>query len=69
MPAEANASRRVLGFVMAGSSALMLLVAALVYSQAIPVSEQSRMLVAGILGFTAVLDMLIGVYFILSDPS
>jgi hypothetical protein len=60
-------SRRIVGFALVASAVVLGLVAALIYSGAFGVSEQARGIVAGAMGVAAVLDMLLAVYFIVSD--
>ncbi len=69
MSGKAKASRRLVGIAMVASAAILALGAVLVFQQIIGVAEESRSLVGGVLGFTAVTDVLAGLYFIVSDPS
>ncbi|HEX7088163.1 MAG TPA: hypothetical protein VF198_17520 [Vicinamibacterales bacterium] len=69
MPADGSSSRRTVGLVMAVSAALLGLVAMLIVAGTIPVEEDSRTLVAGVLGAAAAFDVLLGLYFFVSDAS
>lgn len=60
-------SRRLIGFVMAASAAVMGFVALLVLLRVISVSEGSRLLVGGTLGAVAVVDLLLAAFLIVSD--
>jgi hypothetical protein len=60
-------SRRIVGFALVASAVVLGLVAALIYTGVFGVSEQARGIVAGAMGVAAVLDMLLAVYFIVSD--
>ena len=61
------ATRRLVGFVMAGSAGVMGFVAALVLFGVIDVAEPSRRLVGGVLGVVAAVDLLLAAYLIVSD--
>ena len=60
-------SRRIVGLALAASAVVLGLVATMIYSGVVGVSEQSRGIVAGAMGVAAVLDMILAVYFIVSD--
>jgi hypothetical protein len=60
-------SRRIVGFALAGSAAMLILVASLIYTGVFGIAEQSRAIVAGAMGVAAVLDVLFAIYFIVSD--
>jgi hypothetical protein len=60
-------NRRIVGFALVASAVVLGLVAALIYTGVFGVSEQARGIVAGAMGVAAVLDMLLAVYFIVSD--
>ena len=64
---EPQSSRRIVGFAMAGSAVIMILMAALIYTGAFGVSEGSRVIVAGALGVAGVLDIILAIYFIVSE--
>ena len=60
-------NRRIIGFALIASSVVLGIVASLIYTGVFGVNEQSRMIVAGAMVMGAVLDMLLAVYFIVSD--
>jgi hypothetical protein len=60
-------SRRIVGFAMAGSAVLMILLASLIYTGSFGVSEQSRGIVAGALAVAGVLDIILAIYFVVSE--
>jgi hypothetical protein len=60
-------NRRIVGFAMAGSAVLMILMASLIYTGSFGVSEQSRGMVAGALAVAGMLDIVLAVYFIVSE--
>jgi hypothetical protein len=60
-------SRRVVGFAMAGSAVVLITLAALIYTGAFGVSEGSRVIVAGALGVAGFLDIVLAIYFIVSE--
>jgi hypothetical protein len=64
---DTQSTRRFVGFAMAGSAVVMLLMAALIYTGAFGVSEGSRVIVAGALGVAGVLDVILAIYFIVSE--
>jgi hypothetical protein len=64
---DTQSSRRFVGFAMAGSAVVMLLMAVLIYTGSFGVSEGSRGLVAGALGVAGVLDVILAIYFIVSE--
>ena len=55
------------GFAMAGSAVLMIAMAALIYTGAFGISEGSRVIVAGALGVAGALDIILAIYFIVSE--
>jgi hypothetical protein len=65
--ADEPGSRRIVGFALAGSAAMLVLVATLIYTGVFGVAEQSRSIVAGAMGVAAILDLLFALYFIVSD--
>ncbi len=69
MAADGSSSRRTVGLAMALSAALLGLVAMLIFAGTIPVEEGSRTLIAGVLGAAAAFDVLLGLYFFVSDAS
>ena len=69
MTSDKKANRRLVGFAMIGSAALMTLLAALIFSGALEVAESSRVMIGSVLGFVVVLDLVLAIYFIVSDPS
>ena len=60
-------NRRIVGFAMAGSAVVMILMALLIYTGSFGVSEQSRGIVAGALAVAGVLDIVLALYFIVSE--
>jgi hypothetical protein len=66
---DKRAKRRVVGMALGASAFLMLMVALLVYTDVIEVSDQARTLVSGVLGVIALLDVMMAIYFFVSDPS
>ena len=60
-------SRRIVGFAMAGSAVVMIVMAALIYTGTFGISERSRVIVAGALGVAGVLDIVLAIYFIVSE--
>jgi hypothetical protein len=67
--AEKKGKRRIVGVALAASGLLMLMVALLVYSGSIDVSDEARLLVSSVLGVVAAVDGSLATYFLLSDPS
>jgi hypothetical protein len=65
--AEQSSSRRIVGFAMAGSAVLMILLASLIYTGSFGVSEQSRGIVAGALAVAGVLDIILAIYFVVCE--
>jgi hypothetical protein len=53
-----------IGRVLLGSALLMLLLAALFFTGALPGAERTRVLLAMVLGFAAALDALAGLFFL-----
>jgi hypothetical protein len=66
---DRKGKRRVVGFALMGSAAFMLVIAALVYAGALPMSEYSRPLLSTVLSIVAVVDLVMAAYFLVSDPS
>jgi hypothetical protein len=64
---ETESSRRIVGFAMAGSAVIMIAMAALIYTGTFGVSEGSRVIVAGALGVAGALDIVLAIYFIVSE--
>jgi len=64
---DKQGNRRIVGYAMAGSAVLMILMASLIYTGSFGVSEQSRGIVAGALGVAGVLDIILAIYFIVSE--
>jgi hypothetical protein len=64
---DTQGNRRIVGFAMAGSAVLMILMAALIYTGSFGISEQSRGIVAGALAVAGVLDIVLAIYFIVSE--
>ena len=64
---DTQSSRRFVGFAMAGSAVVMVVMAALIYTGAFGISEQSRLIVAGALAVAGVLDIVLAIYFIVSE--
>jgi hypothetical protein len=62
-------SRRIVGFAMAASAVILLVMASLIYTGTFGVALQSRTIVAGAMAVAAVLDVVLAIYFIVSDPS
>jgi hypothetical protein len=60
-------NRRIVGYALVASAVVLGTVAALIYTGVFGVSEQARGIVAGAMGIAAVLDMVLAVYFIVSD--
>jgi len=64
---DSQSSRRIVGFAMAGSAVVMIVMAALIYTGTFGVSEASRGIVAAALGVAGVLDIILAIYFIVSE--
>ena len=60
-------TRRIVGFAMAGSAVVMIVMAALIYTGTFGISEGSRVLIAGALGLAGLLDIVLAIYFIVSE--
>ena len=60
-------NRRIVGVAMAGSAVVMMVMAALIYTGSFGISDQSRSIVAGALGVAGVLDIILAIYFIVSE--
>ena len=60
-------NRRIVGFAMAGSAVVMIVMAALIYTGTFGISEGSRVLIAGALGLAGLLDIVLAIYFIVSE--
>ena len=60
-------NRRIVGVAMAGSAVVMIVMAALIYTGSFGISDQSRSIVAGALGVAGVLDIILAIYFIVSE--
>ncbi len=68
MDDDRQGSRRIVGFALAGSAAVLMIVASLIYTGVFGIAEQSRGIVAGAMGLAAVLDLVLALYFIMSNP-
>ena len=66
---DKKGKRQVVGFVLMGSAAFMLVIAALVYSGTLPMSEYSRPLLSTVLSIVALVDLVLATYFLMSNPS
>ena len=64
---DKQGNRRIVGFAMAGSAVLMILMASLIYTGSFGISDQSRGIVAGALAVAGVLDVVLAIYFIVSE--
>ena len=64
---EEHGSRRIVGFAMMASALVLGVVASLIYTGVFGVSEQARAIVAGAMGLAAVLDLLLAIYFLVSE--
>jgi hypothetical protein len=64
---DQKSGRRIVGFALAASALVLIGVASLIYTGVFGVSEQSRAIVAGAMAVAAVLDMLMAIYFIVSE--
>jgi hypothetical protein len=62
-------SRALVGRILLASAALMLVLAAVIWSGVLGIEPGARSLVAGVVVAAAVLDGLIGLYFVVSEPS
>lgn len=69
MTDERKANRRMVGFALLGSTVIMTAVAVLILIGVITFSEETRVLAGSLVAVVAVLDALMAVYFIVSDPS
>ena len=68
MDDDPQGSRRIVGFALAGSAAVLMIVASLIYTGVFGVAEESRGIVAGAMGLAAVVDLVLALYFIMSNP-
>jgi hypothetical protein len=66
MDDDRQGSRRIVGFALAGSATVLMVVAALIYTGVFGVAEESRAIVAGAMGLAAILDLVLALYFIVS---
>ena len=66
MPESSHAARRIVGFALFGSAGLIGLVAALILAGVLGVAEESRQTLGLIIGAVALLDAVLGLYFVLS---
>jgi small neutral amino acid transporter SnatA (MarC family) len=64
-----RANRRIVGLALIGSAVVMMAVVGLIYAGVFEVSGDAQRVVAGILGVVAALDLLMAVYFLVSNPS
>ena len=69
MNTEKKANRRLVGFAMIGSAVLMTFLAGLIFTGVIDIAGDARPMVGGVLGTVAALDLVLAVYFIVSEPS
>jgi len=69
MSDEHTGSRRIVGFTLLGSAAVLVVVAALIYTGVFGIAEESRGIVAGAMGLAAALDLVLAFYFIVSGSS
>ena len=64
---EKPGNRRIVGFAMAGSAVVMIVMAALIYTGTVGVAEGSRVFIAGALGLAGLLDIVLAIYFLVSE--
>ena len=64
-----SANRRIVGLALIGSALVMMAVVGLIYAGVFEVSGDAQRIVASILGVVAALDLLMAVYFLVSNPS
>ena len=64
---DKQGNRRIVGFAMAGSAVLMILMASLIYTGSFGISDQSRGIVAGALAVAGVVDIILAIYFVVSE--
>ena len=62
-------NRRIVGLALIGSALVMMAVVGLIYAGVFEVSGDAQRIVASILGVVAVLDLVMAVYFLVSNPS
>jgi len=68
MSDEHSGSRRIVGFALAGSAAVLVVLAALIYTGVFGIAEESRGIVAGAMALAAMLDVVLALYFMMSNP-
>jgi hypothetical protein len=64
-----RSNRRIVGLALIGSALVMMAVVGLIYAGVFEVSGDAQRIVASILGVVAALDLLMAVYFLVSNPS
>jgi hypothetical protein len=69
MSKTSSTPRTLVGRILVGSALLMGVLAVLFYAGIVPVAEESRTTLALILGFAAVMDLALAVYFMSTDHS
>ena len=64
-----RANRRIVGLALIGSALVMMAVVGLIYAGVFEVSGDAQRIVASILGVVAALDLVMALYFLVSNPS